>query len=148
MQILSSVQAHTIHGEICSTNDCKVVLNHLVRKFSEPLTRENGHRRLVSRKVANGATDDTVDDHAVPVIVIVEKLLRLPASELPITQENLKKLEDFLRASLLIVEITRDEDLKLCSRGFQRCMPTSWSDPTSKLFQQHLARYVEAGIEV
>ncbi len=146
VQILASVRAHHEHGDICTTNDCKVVLNHLVRKFSEPLSRANNQRRMMSRRVADGETDDTVDDHAVPVIVLVEQLLRLPAPKRQVNDANIQAIEKFLTSSLVIVEITRAEDLLLCSHGFQRCMPKDWkledaaSDP--------LARYKAAGVEV
>jgi hypothetical protein len=146
VQILASVQAFRVHEQICSTNDCKVVLTHLVRKFSEPLSREGKQRRLVSKQVGNGQTDDTVEDHAVPVIVIVEEILRLPSPDIEITETNISKLKLFLVNSLLLVEITREEDLNLCARGFQRCMPKGWALANSGSDQ--LARYREANIDV
>lgn len=100
----------------------------------------------MSRRVAGGDTDDTVDDHAVPVIVLVEKLLKLPPEKRKVSHANIDAIEQFLTDSLVIVEITRDEDLRLCSSGFQRSMPKGWeledaaSDP--------LARYRAAGVEI
>ena len=146
VQILASVQAHYEHGDLCTTNDCKVVLNHLVRKFSEPLSRANKQKRLTSRRVAAGETDDTVDDHAVPVMVLVEKLLELSPPKRQVNHANIDAIEQFLTSSLVIVEITRDEDLRLCSSGFQRCMPKGWE--LESVVSDPLARYKAAGVEV
>lgn len=146
VQILSSVRALREHSADCSTNDCKVVLNHLVRKFSEPLARVGRQHRLLSRRVADGETDDTVDDHAVPVIVILEELLAMDTERLTVSDQNLSRLERLLADSLTLVEITREEDLLLCAHGLQRRMPEGWR--FDQLAQDRLARYRQAGIEV
>ena len=38
-QIVSSLVTYNING-FGTVNDCKVVINHLIRKFSEPLDKE------------------------------------------------------------------------------------------------------------
>jgi len=50
IQILASVQAQRAHAASCTTNDCKVVVNHLIRKFSEPLGRAKESEVRMSQK--------------------------------------------------------------------------------------------------
>jgi hypothetical protein len=147
-QILSSVQALKRHHQFCSTNDCKVVVNHLVRKYSEPLAREGNQRHLRSRLVGNGETDDTVEDHAIPVIVLVEKLLSLRDDQVVVSEANLQHIERQLSESLLLVEITEGEDAILSAKGFQRRMPDGWGDSAHPYYRDPLARYKAAGIEL
>jgi hypothetical protein len=148
IQILASIRAQRLNSTICTKNDCKVVVNHLIRKFSEPLGRANQSEVRVSKKAAAGGDVTTIRDHAVPVIVLLDELLDWPDSHIEVTPENASRVEDFLRRSLLIVEITRDEDLRLSNRGYQRCMPKCWSDRTHHRYRDPLARYLECGIEV
>jgi hypothetical protein len=148
IQILASIQAQRAHAASCTTNDCKVVVNHLIRKFSEPLGRANEGEVRMSAKVAAGNSGNTVRDHAVPVIVLLEHLLDWPDEHVKISPENIQRVECFLRSSLLIVEVTRDEDLLLSSRGFQRAMPNCWKTKGHNWYENPLARYKECGIEV
>ena len=148
IQILSSLRAHRDHLDQCTVNDCKVVVNHLIRKFSEPLVRAEESQVRQSKKVLAGAVGDTVRDHAVPVKVLLEQLLQLPDSFQEVSEENLARLDKFLRESLLIVEVTRDEDRILSRHGFQREMPESWSTKGNALYQDPLARYKECRIDV
>lgn len=148
IQILSSLRARRAHPEQCTINDCKVVVNHLIRKFSEPLGRTGESEIRKSRAVLAGGGGNTVRDHAVPVIVLLEQLLQWPDSLLEVSPDNVARLEEFLRDSLLIVEITRDEDRTLSRRGYQRDMPEGWSTEGHALHGVALARYKECGIEV
>jgi len=148
IQILSSLRAHRAHAEQCTVNDCKVVVNHLIRKFSEPLGRTGEGAVRKSKMVLSGGGGNTVRDHAVPVIVLLEQLLQWPDASLEISPENVSRLESFLRDSLLVVEITRDEDRLLSQRGYQRDMPDGWNIEVHALFRNPLARYQECGIEV
>lgn len=148
IQILASIGALHEHHQNCTINDCKVVVNHLVRKFTEPLDRQGRQKRLKSQKVARGATYDTVQDHAVPVIVLVEKLMTLDSAELQINEVNIESIEKLLEQSLLLVEVTRQEDLHLSASGLQRRMPVGWSEIGHPLYLDPLARYKEARIEV
>lgn len=135
---------HTHKRGFGTTNDCKVVVNHLIRKFSEPLTKQQLLQLKRSLAVANGDIDNTVVDHAVPVIVILDQLLQLEVKQLKITQRNIKFVTKLLVKSLILVEITRDEDTKLSAAGLQRRMPASWDLNSGK----PLARYVAADIEI
>ncbi|ABE46942.1 hypothetical protein [Polaromonas sp. JS666] len=148
IQILASIRAHRENLENCTTNDCKVVVNYLIRKFSEPLGRVNESQVKMSASVAAGEGGNTVRDHAVPVIILLEELLQWPDTHVKVTLENASRVEEFLRKSLLIVEVTRNEDLVLCNRGYQRAMPPCWSNSDHAWFQDPLARYKECGIEV
>ena len=111
IQVLASIRAHRDHAEDCTVNDCKVVVNHLIRKFSEPLGRAGEAQAKMSESVRAGASGNTVRDHAVPVIVLLEELLTLEPERLAISDENIDYVEDFLRRSLYVVEITDAEDL-------------------------------------
>jgi hypothetical protein len=144
IQILASIRAQRDHATGCTTNDCKVVVNHLIRKFSEPL----GHPVRMSVKVAAGNGGNTIKDHAVPVIVLLDQLLDMPDEHLAISPENIQRVESFLRKSLLIVEVTRDEDLLLSKQGYQRAMPICWKTVGHEWNGDPLARYKECGIEV
>lgn len=144
VQILSSIRAFRQYRTQCTTNDCKVVLNHLLRKFSEPLEREGAQHRKQSKAVLAGATDDTIVDHAVPVTVLVEHLLTLDETFLEPNTKNIAWLKQFLTGALVLVEITRAEDLTLSKSGFQRRMPDRWTIASGET----LARYREAEIEV
>lgn len=148
VQILSSIGTYKQKGALCTTNDCKVVVNHLVRKFTEPLDRACKQARLQSTAVRHGATDDTIDDHAVPVIVLVERLLELPEEDLVIDDKSIEKLCRFLTSCLLLVEVTREEDARLSQQGFQRKMPESWYQSGHLESGDPLARYRAAGIEI
>jgi hypothetical protein len=101
-----------------------------------------------SKKVLAGAGGDTVRDHAVPVIVLLEQLLQWSDSFLEVSAENVARLEKYLRDSLLIVEVTREEDRILSQRGFQRDMPESWATEGHVLYRDPLARYKECRIDV
>lgn len=148
VQILSSLQARKDHEALCTTNDCKVVVNHLVRKYSEPLTRDGDQRRLNSRAVAAGETDDTRDDHAIPVIVLVAELLSLGKEQVVVNETNLRHVEELLADSVLLVKITRGEDALLSASGYQQRMPDGWRDPAHRYYRDPLARYKAAGIEI
>lgn len=148
IQILASLRARRTYAEQCTVNDCKVVVNHLIRKFSEPLGRTGESEVRKSKKVLADGGGNTVRDHAVPVIVLLEQLLQWSDSSLEICAENVARLEKFLRDSLLVVEVTRDEDRILSRRGFQRDMPDGWSTEGHVLCGNPLARYKECEIEV
>lgn len=148
IQILASLRARRQHPDQCTVNDCKVVVNHLIRKFSEPLGRVGESAVRQSRAVLSGASGVPVRDHAVPVIVMLEELLQWPDAHLEASAENIARVDGFLRASLLIVEVTREEDRLLSRRGFQRDMPEGWYVHGHELYQNPLARYMECGIEV
>lgn len=127
-----------------TANDCKVVVNHLIRKFSEPLAKAQRLQQGRSVAVARGETDNTVVDHAVPVIVILDQLLQLKEEQLALTPPNIQFVTEFLAKSLILVEITSLEDKRLSEKGLQRRMPELWDlnsgDP--------LARYEAANIEI
>lgn len=148
IQILASIQAQRAYAARCTTNDCKVVVNHLVRKFSEPLGRANESDVRMSAKVAAGNGGDTIRDHAVPVIVLLEELLAMPAEHVAISPENIQRVENFLRRSLLTVEVTRAEDLILSLNGYQRAMPICWNTIGHAWYKDPLARYKECKIEI
>lgn len=145
IQILSSLSTFRRERVRCTENDCKVVLNHLIRKFSEPLLKQKKHQIFRSKNV-NGFLGETIDDHVVPVKVLMQFLLDLDDSEIEINEENIVSLEELLSSSLILVEITPDEDLKLNAAGFQSKMPAGWSIKNDSQYKDPWARYKAAGI--
>lgn len=148
IQILSSLHTRRLYPDQCTVNDCKVVVNHLIRKFSEPLGRTGESSIRQSAMVKAGEVGNTVRDHAVPVTVLVEQLLQWPHPILEISQENIEHLEQYLRDSLLIVEVTSEEDRVLSGRGFQRRMPEGWTSEGHELYRNPLARYIVCDIDI
>lgn len=150
IQILSSIRAFRENPSRCTVNDCKVVVNHLIRKFSEPLGRDGEAAVKKSKSVFmdKEGSSNIIREHAVPVIVLLEELLELDEKSLVASEENVEWIEKFLRESLLLVEVTREEDRQLSRKGFQRDMPDGWRDETNNLYRDPLARYKECGIEV
>jgi hypothetical protein len=74
VQILSSPASCRAHPVRCTDSECKVVLNHLVRKFSEPLNRDAAPTRICSTLLAN-YDGPMPEDHVLPVKVITHRLL-------------------------------------------------------------------------
>lgn len=148
IQVLASIGAYRANDQVCTVNDCKVVVNHLIRKFSEPLGRTGKAQLGKSMKVQEGAGGKTVRDHAVPVIVLVEELLKLDQDKLSISDENIKHVEDFLTRSIYVVNITVGQDRLLCSDGYRQRMPEHWSSDGHFLGCNPFVRYEECGIEV
>jgi len=148
IQILSSIHTYRSNRDKCSTNDCKVVVSHLIRKYSEPLHRAGRVQRRASHVVMSGEIDDTIEDHAVPVIVLVEDLLGWDIDNLHSMEDGMRRLQAYLEQSLLLVEITRQEDALLSASGFQRRMPAGWSIEGDALYRNPLARYIACGISV
>lgn len=148
VQILSSVNAFREHRSICTSNDCKVVVNHLIRKFSEPLARQGLQVRRQSVVVRDVQGLKPIVDHAVPVIVLMDEMFRWDQKSLEISTENLQMLEKFLSDSLVLVEVSRDEDRVLSRNGLQREMPAEWRVVGNPLFKDPLARYKISGIEL
>ena len=141
-QILSSVETFR-STDLCSKNDCQVVVNHLIRKFSEPLRRE-GKQRQFSSKTATITGEPTVKDHLVPVKEIMAKILAWESMALSDT--NVHKLDAFLVEMLVLVTITKDEDAQLNAAGLQQKMPGGYHDPEHEYFNDIWARYRAAGI--
>lgn len=146
-QILSSINTLK-HHKSCTINDCKVVVNHLIRKFSEPLGKAGRAQVKVSKAVSASGGGNSIKDHAVPVLVLMEVMLGWSNEQLKITDENIKAVEKFLSESLLVVEITPEEDLLLCNNKLQRSMPPGWQDEGHQYFRDPLARYKHCQIEI
>ncbi len=142
-QILSSIETYR-STDFCTVNDCKVVINHLIRKFSEPLSR-SGDQICYSSHAANGAIDvETVREHLVPVSEIMDILLAWESLE--VTDARIEEVDKLLAKMLVIVTISKDEDAALNSSGYQRKMPPGYYDPEDRLFEDVWARYKAAGI--
>jgi len=140
-QIISSLFTYK-QDKLGTENDCKVVLNHLIRKFSEPLSRD-GNQEVYFSKLIN---DDVkvIKEHLFPVNEVMKKLLKL---ELSSTKKELAAyVKELLSTSLVIVNITKEEDdmLNLC--GYQQSMPTEYHEQNHELFDDKWARYKMAGI--
>jgi len=140
-QIVSSLVTYKV-DKLGTLNDCKVVMNHLIRKFSEPLSKEELQQTYYSKELRK----DTgfVKEHLVPVNEIMCYLLQIDLYDPKnIIAKNVKK---YLSNALILVYITKDEDNILNSCGFQRKMPQEYFDKQSNLFNDTWARYKRSGI--
>lgn len=145
IQILSSISTYRRERDRCSENDCKVVLNLLIRKFSEPLAKQGRQRAYISPR-AKTYTGRTFKDHVFPVGEIMSQLLALPDDALVPTDANVAKLDGLLAEMLILVTITDAENAALNAAGCQRRMPKAWSDHGHEHYQHPWARYRAIGI--
>ncbi len=132
-QVISSVKVHK--SGLCTANDCKFVLNNIVRVF--PLGES--HRWYHSH---NSKLDgvEIQHDHVVPVNAIVEHLLDS-------NEYDVERVKSFLQTYLAKASITKDEHLLLGELGLAHCMPETWA--FTKSTDGHiLKRYAEARIQV
>jgi len=142
-QILSSIAAYRSHGQYCTENDCKVVLNHLLRKFSEPLARTDNQQYFHSTQTV-GYGGRVVIDHVIPIREIMHRLLRL--ENIDVTTANVSKLSEMLTESLILCEITEEEEDCLNENGLQQNMPAGWTVSGHEYEEDIWARYLEIGI--
>ncbi len=140
-QIVSSLYTYRVDN-LGTVNDCKVVVNHLIRKFSEPLTKEGLQKQYKSTLLKEG--DKVIKEHLIPVKEIMETLLELNLDEPKF--ELAEQIHQFLTEALVIVRVSEAEDAILNKQGFQQKMPASYRDSNSVLHNDIWARYKSAGI--
>lgn len=140
-QIVSSIQTYRV-DKLGTENDCKVVLNHLVRKFSEPLEKEGKQKKYYSQLV--DANSSVRKEHLIPVKEIMRNLLAL--NGISDRYALAKQIHSYLVEALIIVFITDEEDAKLNACGYQQAMPKEYFDKTSPLFNDVWSRYKRSGI--
>lgn len=143
VQILSSLAAYRTHGQYCTENDCKVVLNHLTRKFSEPLTRA-GNQQYFHSTDTLGYTGKVVIDHVIPIREIMIRLFQI--EDIDVTNTNVDLLSDMLQQSLILCQITTEEQEQLNENGFQQNMPLGWGVAGHEYERNIWARYQATGI--
>lgn len=140
-QIVSSLVTYR-KDKLGTVNDCKVVINHLVRKFSEPLAKEGLQQFYRSKNIT--VNSRVIKEHLLPVNEIMNHLL---AINLDMTKTDLAKdITQYLTSALVIVYVTEAEDRALNVRGYQRNMPQEYFDQNSSLYSDAWARYKLAGI--
>ena len=141
-QIISSIKTYKIDN--CGTvNDCKVVINHLIRKFSEPLEKENLQKKYYSRSLNENSK--VIKEHLLPVNHIMNYLLK--DIDININRERLvEEILSYLNNALIIVYITEQEDNELNKAGVQRKMPQEFDDIHSPLYNDIWARYKVSNI--
>lgn len=144
--IYQMISALRTHKELKrgTVNDCQVVLNHLIRKYSEPLKREGNQKIYSSKKLSQlELGKKKIREHAIPVKVIMQYLLDLNLEK---GDENLKNtIEKYLNENLIIVYLTHDEDNEL-TKKYRDSMPDKYKNPTSEYYQDIWCRYKLAGI--
>ena len=140
-QIVSSLLTYR-KDKLGTINDCKVVINHLIRKFSEPLAKEGLQQFYRSKNITENSR--VIKEHLLPVHEIMNHLLSL---NLDISKTDLaKEISQYLTKSLVIVSITEAEDETLNAHGYQRKMPLEYFDANHSLHSDAWARYKSAGI--
>lgn len=140
-QIVSSLITYR-KDKLGTVNDCKVELNHLIRKFSEPLAKEGLQQFYRSKNITENSS--VIKEHLLPVNEIMNHLLSL---NLDISKTDLaKEISQYLTKSLVIVFITEAEDQALNAHGYQRNMPQEYFDTNHSLHSDSWARYKSAGI--
>lgn len=143
-QMISALRTHK-ELERGTVNDCQVVLNHLIRKYSEPLKRDKKQIIYYSeglKRLKPG--EKKIREHVIPVKTIMQYLLNL---NLEIGDKNLKNtIEKYLNENLIIVYLTHDEDKMLTRIGIKDSMPQEYSNQNSEYYQDKWARYKVAGI--
>lgn len=131
-----------------TVNDCKVVINRLLRAFDEPLRKA----RLPYESVAwqDGPRQETVEDHVVPVKVIMDWLLAQSQTiqNVAVTANNVSSIEQMLRNNLVITKLTPDEDKSLRDLRLHDRMPTEDWVPSQTLITPPFARYEAAEIQI
>ena len=121
----------------------KILLNHLIRKYSEP-SKTKIYNSKASKELKPG--QKKVREHAIPVKVIMQYLLGLSITIND--DEDLKeKIKEYLNKNLIIVRLTPAEDKLLTKAGVSDSMPQGYySDPTHDYYQNIWSRYKLAGI--
>lgn len=100
-QIVSSLMTYR-KDKFGTVNDCKVAINHLIRKFSEPLAKEGLQQFYRSKNITENSS--VIKEHLLPVNEIMNHLLSL---NLDISKTDLaKEISQYLTKSLVIVFIT------------------------------------------
>ena len=135
-QIISSLITFKVEN-LGTINDCKIVINHLIRKFSEPLEKEGLQKKYISKLVIDQSK--AIKEHLFPVNEIMNHLLAMPLTENKDVLAN--TVHAYLENALILVYVTKDEDNQLNKFGFQRNMPIEYSDPKSPLYSDVWARY-------
>ncbi|ATB69386.1 hypothetical protein SJPD1_1276 [Sulfurospirillum diekertiae] len=140
-QIISALKTYKLQQYCISTiNDCQVVLNHLIRKYSEPLKRESKRPMYCSKNLQEGVKK--IREHVIPVKVVMEYLLSLKIDEEGSMKDTIKT---YLDSNLIIVDLTDEEDKKLIIE-YKDSMPKAYAEPTSEYYQDIWCRYKLAGI--
>lgn len=146
-QILGSLSTYLNYRDDQDISDCKVVINHLLRKFSEPAYRTD--RKFCSTQIRQDPFQVAVYDHAVPVNVIMNWLLRIDnARSLDVNAVNIAGLERVLKANLFLVRITKEQDDSLTELDLRDRMPTDNWSPSLDGFHLPWDRYEALGIDI
>jgi len=133
----------------CIVNDFCVVkgknkgdANWKLRKWADTNTTtvSIGSQSLLAVNRAK-AENETTLDHLIPIKHIINKLLELE-------DNSLEAISKVLDHSVFLITITSKEDKKLNSMGLRSKMPKGFGDADDILYQNPLARYIVAGIEV
>ena len=80
-------------------------------------------------------------EHVVPMKVISKKLLELK-------DPSVEDIGKFLLDNVVFAAISKEEDMMLNSNGLNSKMPDEYYDPSHELYDNPLARYIKAGIEI
>ena len=141
-QIVSALITYKI-DKFGTENDCKLVINNLIRAFSSPYIKDKSLKTYYSKNINNGAK--IIKEHLLPVKEIMNYFLNLQ-----LDTSNKKALAEsihtYLTEVLVIVHITKEEDAALNKSGYQRKMPEDYFDSNSSLYKDIWARYKSSNI--
>lgn len=139
-QIVSALKTFKLE-KLGTESDCKVVINLLIRKFSEPLVKEGKQKEYSSKKLSSD--NKRIKEHLLPVNEIMKYLFSI---ELNDKDDLALIIHNYLLEAIVIVNITESEDYELNKHKCQRRMPDGFSDSNSDLFKDIWARYKCADI--
>ena len=140
-QIVSALITYKI-DEFGTENDCKLVINNLIRAFSSPSIKDQSLKTYDSKNINNGSK--IIKEHLLPVKEIMNCFLNLP---LDTSKEDLaESIHTYLTEVLVIVHITKEEDAALNKSGYQQKMPEDYFDSNSSLYKDIWARYKSSNI--
>lgn len=116
-------------------------INGIIRVFGNQVDSKNAWA-FISQE-ARKKPKKVVRDHAVPVKVLVDYCLKLPAGRLIVSPKNICLIRFDLKRYFFVAKITQKEDKTLTKIGLRQSMPKGWC-----FGDNPFARYKKVGIIV
>jgi len=139
--ILVLAEAH--QNGFLDERTAKTTMNAILRNYGKHIASKRLCNLISLRASEAKQKEKKIREHAVPLKVIVDKILLFPLAEVAPTQENITNMVIELQDYLMEVLVLKDEDRLLTTYKLKEAMPTGWEWGDSAL-----RRYKEVGIEV